>query len=56
MFLVIETEEEKFKRHKLEAALSNSQTDLKTWQKLAIEPFGLINGKFYIFNGANIVF
>lgn len=40
---VLETEEEKSKRSKIEEALKNNKTVLETWQRLAIEKYGLVN-------------
>lgn len=45
MLLVLETEEEKLKRSKIEDALKNNKSTLETWQRLAIDKYGLVNGK-----------
>lgn len=41
----LETEDEKLKRTIIETALNNGRSSLETWQKLAIDEFGLVNGK-----------
>ncbi|KAJ3653591.1 hypothetical protein Zmor_012833 [Zophobas morio] len=38
----LETEAERTKRAKIEEALSNNNSGLKTWQQLAIDEFGLV--------------
>lgn len=40
----LESEAEKEKRIKIEEALKNKRATLKTWQQLALEEYGLVNG------------
>lgn len=48
LFLALETEEEKAKRLRIEQALEDKGSTLKTWQKLALESHGLVNGEYYL--------
>lgn len=43
-----ENDDEKLKRSKIEAALSNPNTTLWQWQEFAKSDYGLINGKIII--------
>lgn len=45
LFVATETDAEKEKRARIEGALSGKSATLKTWQQLAIEDYGLVNGK-----------
>lgn len=50
MFIVeLETPEELEKRQRIEEALSSDKSNIKTWQKLAIEKYGLVGGRFLFF-------
>lgn len=45
VILVLETESEKEKRIRIEEALRSKNATLRTWQQLAIEDYGLVNGR-----------
>lgn len=49
MVVVIETEAEKEKRIRIEEVLSSKSATLKTCQQLAIQDYGLVNGKRFGF-------
>lgn len=44
----LETEDENLKRTIIEAALNDCKSNLATWQKLAIDEFGLVNGNYFL--------
>lgn len=48
--LVPENSEEKLKRQKIEAALSDPDTSLSKWQEFAKSEYGLVSGKYGRFN------